>query len=320
MRVRKTPIAWFGGKTAWADWIVSHLPQHRAYCEVFGGSAAVLFAKKPSPIEIYNDLDEGLVTFYRALADPDQCARMLDHVWKIPYSRHLYRAWRTGGWQDHPDPAVRAARWFYVAQASFSAQFGGSWSFGSTSSARGMEEHVNKWVGSWEALPAFHQRWLRVSVDQDDWSVILDRYDAPSMLFYLDPPYVPETRKKGQYAHELTTDDHRRLVARLLTLQGMAVLSGYDSPVYAPLMHAGWHQERRVGLLHADRVKHRTGQTRAKRVECLWINPSALAARHQLTLWGGSPILSRATASENPVDPLTGISEGGADAHDLSRL
>lgn len=43
--------------------ILKYFPQHRIYVEVFGGSAALLFSKRPSDVEVYNDIDSGLVNF-----------------------------------------------------------------------------------------------------------------------------------------------------------------------------------------------------------------------------------------------------------------
>ena len=58
-----TPLKRIGGKAAIARWIIRCLPAHRNYVEVFGGSAAVLFAKtRPAGVEVYNDLDGRLLT------------------------------------------------------------------------------------------------------------------------------------------------------------------------------------------------------------------------------------------------------------------
>lgn len=38
-------IRYLGSKFLCAEWIISHFPPHRAYCEPCGGSAAVLLNK-----------------------------------------------------------------------------------------------------------------------------------------------------------------------------------------------------------------------------------------------------------------------------------
>ncbi len=53
-------------------------------------------------------------------------------------------------------------------------------------------------------------------------------------LVYCDPPYLHETRsRKDLYAHELTDDDHARLLDILKSLPCMVMVSGYWSQMYA---------------------------------------------------------------------------------------
>ncbi len=56
------------------------------------------------------------------------------------------------------------------------------------------------------------------------------------------------------------------MVEVMLKLKGMCVLSGYAHNVYSPLEQAGC---KRVEI----EVSARSGQTRTKRTECLWISP-----------------------------------------------
>ena len=65
--VTRAPAPWFGGKQAQSAYIANLMPAHTTYVEVFGGMGAVFFAKRPSQIEIYNDIDDRVVTFFRAL-------------------------------------------------------------------------------------------------------------------------------------------------------------------------------------------------------------------------------------------------------------
>lgn len=232
-----TPVPWFGGKSQLAEWILQYLPPHRIYVEVFGGSAAVLFAKDPAPVEVYNDLDDGLVHFYRVLQDPQHFEALTRRVSLTPYSRVLWYEYRQT-WATVTDPVERAARWFYVARASFSGHFGNAWSF--STAGIGLNKQVSSWLAAIEGLPAWHQRMRRVIVEQHDWATVMAAYDRPETCFYCDPPYVPDTRRSGTYTHELSEDDHARLVDTLLRTQGMVVLSGYAHPLYAPLEQAGW--------------------------------------------------------------------------------
>lgn len=265
------PITWLGGKSKLAPKITAFFPSHHTYCEPFGGSAAVLLAKTPSKVEVYNDLDGGLVNFFRVLRDPATFKQLQTAVEATLYARDEFKLAKSVG-----DDPVEAARRLFVRQRQSHGGLGLRWSYCVEDSNSGMSSAVRRWRAGVERLPAVHRRLRSVQIEQDDWRRILDRYDGPRTLFYLDPPYVPETRIGGEYQHELVPDDHADLVARLLTLQGMSVLSGYEHPAYDPLKAAGW---ARVEY----HVPAYTSDTRTRRVESLWISPAVAAAKEALT-------------------------------------
>jgi len=130
-----------------------------------------------------------------------------------------------------------------------------------------MASVIRRWRAGIERLPAIHDRLKKVQIEQADWRVILDRYDSKFTLLYLDPPYPESVRIGGRYKHEMSLDDHRELVIRLLSVQGMTVLSSYENPMYAPLETAGW-----VKKFHE--VPAYSSDQRARRVECLWLSPN----------------------------------------------
>lgn len=81
----KPPIQYFGAKGNLAEKIVALMPEHRGYIEPFAGSLAVLLAKPASKIEVVNDLDGHLMTFWRVLRDRgEDLARVADLT---PHSR-----------------------------------------------------------------------------------------------------------------------------------------------------------------------------------------------------------------------------------------
>jgi DNA adenine methylase len=279
----RSPIVWYGGKAKLADWIISHFPPHNTYVEVFGGSAAVLLSKAPSRLDVYNDVDDGLVGFFRILADPATFPAFLWRVSWTPYSRVEYQAARDH-WQEAADPVERAARWYYAARASWAGKFGSSWSY-SVTAADGATAPL-KWFAVLNELPAFHARLARCQIEHLDWADCLARYDTPTTLFYLDPPYVWQTREAGpQYRHEFTDADHARLVTAVQGLRGMAILSGYDHPLYAPLEAAGWKKETRTVSAYAGNARQTGG--RSSRQEVLWCNPAVQARQQQIRLWEG---------------------------------
>src|SRR4051812_38756618 len=60
-------FAWPGGKQQLKRQLMAVIPPHKAYVEVFCGSAKLLFAKKPSHWEIINDFNGDLINFFRVV-------------------------------------------------------------------------------------------------------------------------------------------------------------------------------------------------------------------------------------------------------------
>ena len=261
------------------------IPSHHTYAECFGGAGALLFAKKPSPVEVYNDLDGGLVNFFRVLRDPEKFERFQRLVSLTPYSREEYNFCRNT-WEGCTDDVERAYRWFVVARMSFSGQFGNSWSFDVIRSARGMAGECSRWLNTIDLLPQIHARLMRVQIEHKDFREVINIYDTPNTLLYMDPPYVPDTRREGGYKHEMTLDDHRKLVDLLFNVEGMVILSGYRHPVYEPLERVGWRRHDYETVCHAAGKTRGTGiqgkgaaKRMQPRVESVWVNPQAIRAK-----------------------------------------
>lgn len=66
-------------------------------------------------------------------------------------------------------------------------------------------------------------------------------------LFYLDPPYMPETRtSSAKYDFELTPADHKRLLLAAINQarQGAyIIISGYDNALYKEMLKGWWNKE-----------------------------------------------------------------------------
>ena len=76
----ESPFGWPGGKRNLKKTLLAAIPAHKAYVEVFAGSAKLLFAKAPSPWEILNDINDELVNFFRvAKHRPSELAERLEH-------------------------------------------------------------------------------------------------------------------------------------------------------------------------------------------------------------------------------------------------
>jgi len=259
------------------------IPEHKIYVEVFGGGASLLFAKEPSPVEVYNDLNGDLVNFFRVLRDPKKFAEFHRLVSLTPYSREEYNLCRKT-WESCEDDVERAYRWFIVARMSFGGIFGSAWGYAVTASNRGRALTTSSWLSAIDMLPEIHERMMRVQIENDDFRMIIPRYDTPDTCFYVDPPYILETRKSQDvYKYEMTLQDHQDLVMMLLDVKGSVILSGYRHDTHTPLELAGWTRHDFPAVCSAAARTRYTGiqgkgalLENAPRIESVWLNPHAI--------------------------------------------
>jgi DNA adenine methylase len=261
------PITWFGSKSRLVKQITSYFPKHHTFVDVFGGSGAIILGKEPSKVEVYNDLNNKLVTLFRVLANPEKSSELERRLKFTPYARTEFE--RCKKEIDTLDDEIEIARQLLVIQRQSYGGNGKEWSYCVDATIKGYSASVRKFHAGIERLSIITHRLRKVQIDNRSWELILDRYDREQTLFYLDPPYIPSTRIKGSYEHELTAEDHERLVARLLDLKGYAILSGYSHEIYKPLELSGW---KRVDI---DTFAF-TSKKRTERTESLWLSPNCL--------------------------------------------
>ena len=266
-RRRKKMIAfgWYGGKFSHLDFILPHLPEDAAhFCDVFGGSAAILINRKPSLVETYNDLDSELVNFFEILRDHgDELIRAISLT---PFSREeLVKACRP----EPGLPSLERARRFYVRArqtrtglAQTSSE--GRWAHCVLTSRAGMAGAVSRWLGAVDGLPEIVQRLLRVQIENVPALELIERYDTDDTLFYLDPPYVHESRNDSNaYGYEMTDEEHAELARLLHSIRGRAVVSGYRTALYDRLF-ADW--------VRIDAPTKTCNSSKGQRQESLWLN------------------------------------------------
>ena len=107
-----------GSKGRYSEWIISQFPKHQCYVEVFGGSGGVLFDKEPSTVEVYNDLNDDLVVFFKTLRDSP--AELTEYLSNFPYSRSEHQRVATEWFEKahRPSDNVKRSGWFFFLQYS----------------------------------------------------------------------------------------------------------------------------------------------------------------------------------------------------------
>ena len=262
----KSPINWYGGKYYMAKDIIEIFPKHKMYVEGFGGAGHVLFRKEKSELEVYNDLHSGLYLFFKLLRENNE--EFIRRLSLTPYSREEFE--NSKGWM-HEDDEIEKARKFYVRTMQSVASNGG-WCYAKSKSRRGMCQSVSRWLGNIEEnLSGAIERLKEVQIENLDVLDLIKKYDKEDTLFYLDPPYVPETRKqKKSYDCEMTREQHIELINTLINVKGKVILSGYDNDIYNKLLDNGW-KKIILGEFSKRGQKTNNGEL-TKGKEFVWIN------------------------------------------------
>ena len=289
----RPPTQYFGSKGRLGPWIASLLPSHRTYVEPFAGSAAVLFAKPPSPTEILNDRDGDLVLLFRVLRDRGpELARALTLT---PYARAELRAAAL----DDPglDEVERARRVFVRLNMTVGKTLRRSTGFAAAYNTNGAD-HSHKFASLVDHLDAAATRLRRVIIEDRPALEVIAKYGAANAVIYCDPPYLATVRstraqrRGADYQVEYASEaDHRELAAALHATPAAVLISGYPSPLYHELYDQAvwWRLERAV-----DKPSSLTSGGRAVRaVEAVWSNrplaaqPTLLDPTASITRGGG---------------------------------
>ena len=115
----------------------------------------------------------------------------------------------------------RAGRFLYLQRLAFGGKVAGR-DFGVDTNTR---FDVTK-IGP--PLVEIHERLAGVVIECLPWSDFIARYDSPTMLFYLDPPYWGSETDYG--AGIFSRTDFIRLAVRLAAISGRFILSVNDVP------------------------------------------------------------------------------------------
>lgn len=264
----KRPAArYHGGKFKLAPWIIGFFPEHTTYTESFGGAASVLLRKPRCYAEVYNDLDGEMCNYFRVLRNPSQARELVRLIKLTPFAREEFEiSYITDG-----DPIEQARRTIVRSFMGFGAAgvSGNNTGFRNNSTRSGTTP-AHDWMNYPPALEVIADRMRGVTIENRPAIQVMQNFDAPTTLHYVDPPYPLSTRGKQSaagYRHELTDVQHVDLASALQAMVGYVVLSGYRCEMYDQL-YSGW--QRMDKETHADGAKDRT--------ESLWLSPRTVEA------------------------------------------
>jgi DNA adenine methylase len=268
------PLKTHGGKHYLARQIVALMPRHTHYVEPYAGGLAVLFAKSCEGIsEVVNDLNGDLMNFWRVLQNRKTFTEFKRRVDAVPFSEVEWQEAQQAltepdSSSSRTDRVERAVGFFVLCRQSMSGRCQDFAPLTRSRTRRGMNEQASAWLKAIEGLPAVHARLQRVVILNRLAVEVIQSQDGPDTLFYLDPPYVPETRSPGGVFgnYDMTVAQHEELLAIIRSVQGKVMISGYACELYESRL-AKWHRHEFELPNNAA-----SGVLKRRMTEVLWAN------------------------------------------------
>jgi DNA adenine methylase len=271
----KRPVMRFhGGKWRMAGKIIACFPAHKVYAEPFGGGASVLLQKPRSHGEIYNDLDDEVWTVFHVLQIRYMAEELERRLRVTPFSRREFELC----YEPTSDPVERARRMIarsFMGYGTTAATRPGRTGF----RAAGFQQRTPsaiEWARYPDEIRLFTERLQGVTLENRPALGVIAGLDAQETLYYCDPPYPFGTRsscrdKRKHFACEMTDSEHEELATALHGIRGMAIISGYQCPLY--------------DRLYGDWARLDFGARSMKnvaRVESLWLSPRISALQIEM--------------------------------------
>ncbi|WP_296208770.1 DNA adenine methylase [Psychrobacter sp. UBA3480] len=280
MSNKKPLMRYHGAKWRLAPWIISHFPKHHCYVEPFGGSAAVLINKLPSDREVYNDINDEIVTLFNVIRDTEMRTELLRLLSMTPYSRTEFNFAKEKS-MAHRDAKGRVLGGIDSVMIAHQLLVRSQMGFGSVGATRGRTGFRLDTARSgtslqtlWGELPQnildITERLRNVVIENTDAYNVIKHHARPDTLFYLDPPYTSDSRvNSDSYGdHEMTLGQHERLLKMIESSEGMFLISGYDNELYNDLLK-GWTVYKKTTAASGG-----TKSGSVLRTESLWLSPN----------------------------------------------
>ncbi|MBD3627636.1 DNA adenine methylase [Cyclobacterium sp.] len=269
----KTLTPYYGGKFNKVGKFISQiLPVHRHYCEPCGGMAGVMMLKEPSFCEIYNDIDNNIVTLFEVVRDPDTFRELERRLDLTPYSREEWRRCRFT-FKTETNPVEKARKVYVLLSMGYLGSLGNkSFNYGGIK----YESSVSRtYFNGIKSLPAIHRRIKDLIIENQDCLVVAKKWDSKETCFYWDNPYLKETRVTyNDYSFEMTDEQHQNTLDFVTSCKGKVIMSGYAHKMYTEALEANGFT--RIDLNTYSRGAKSNGKGyESKRTECLWINYQA---------------------------------------------
>jgi len=222
-----TPVrpaaAYIGGKRRLGEQLARRIEAvaHETYAEPFVGMGGVFFRRRSAARrEVINDISRDVATLFRILQR--HYPQFMETLkFQIASRREFERLLASN--PDTLTDLERAGRFLYLQRLAFGGKVAGR-SFGVDSNGPSRFDVMK--LGP--LLEEIHERLAGVVIECLPWSDFVERYDSPTTLFYLDPPYWGSEADYG--AGVFKRVEFIRLASRLSEITGRFILSVNDVP------------------------------------------------------------------------------------------
>ncbi|MBX4335697.1 DNA adenine methylase [Bartonella raoultii] len=216
----QTLFAWMGGKHYLRKKIIPILNaiDHETYIEPFLGSGVIFLNKRPAKYSVINDLNGEITNLFQCVQnDFDALAKRLE--WFV-CSRQLFFELAAID-PESLTKVERAARFLFLQRCVMY----GKKDYVSFSFARKKTISFNpdKLLARMRCV---RQKLLDTTILNYSWERVVQLFDAPDSLFYLDPPYF--MKKKCYSSGNFDEKDFVSMAKLLQNIQGKFVLSLND--------------------------------------------------------------------------------------------
>lgn len=252
----KTPITYYGGKQSLVSTIIPIIPAHRVYCEPYFGGGAVFFAKKKSYLEVINDIDDRIITFYEVCQDEALFEKLQKKIKNTLDAERVFlkahKIWCQGGKNTNKIDVAWAVWLLCNMGFSGSPEGGWKWDNGTSGSHAGivMDNYRNRFTYK------VHERMKHVQISCRDALKVIRQRDTENTFFFLDPPYPGSNQK---HYSGFNFDDLKQLLEILTTVKGKFLLCNFSSPMLDNYIERmGWLTiVKDMPLIVANRIKGR---------------------------------------------------------------
>ena len=248
----KSFLSYLGGKSLLAGKIITKIPEHTCYCEVFAGAAWLLFRKEESKVEIINDINTDLITLYRVIKNHlEEFVRYLKWILVARDEFDRFKAEKPETLTD----IQRAVRFYYLLKCGYASRIKNP-----TLSISTMRRSNFNLLRIEEELSIAHLRLARVYIENMPYERLVERFDKTHTFFYIDPPYYGCEDYYGDGI--FSRDDFKKLRDILKNIQGKFIMSINDIELIRKLFKefyiekanttysvAGAHKKKKVSEL-----------------------------------------------------------------------